>query len=31
MFMIATIQTIVSGIPTPEGRLWQPRLGNVKR
>ena len=30
MFMIATIQMIVSGIPTSDGRVWMPRNGNVK-
>ena len=31
MFMIATIQTIVSGMPTHAGSAWMPRNGNVKR
>ena len=31
MFMIATIQMIVSGIPTDDGRVWTPTKGNVNR
>ena len=31
MFMIATIQRIVSGTPTHSGRACTPRTGNVKR
>ena len=31
MFMSATIQTIVSGIPTDDGRVWMPTNGNVNR
>ena len=31
MFMIATIQMIVSGTPTDAGSAWMPRNGNVKR
>ena len=31
MFMIATIQMIVSGMPTHAGSAWMPRNGNVKR
>ena len=30
MFMTATIQTTVSGIPTHAGRSTTPRNGNVK-
>ena len=31
MFMIATIQSIVAGIPTHAGSAWIPMNGNVKR
>ncbi len=31
MFMIATIQRIVSGTPTQAGTVWMPTNGNVKR
>ena len=31
MFMIATIQMIVSGIPTEDGKVWMPTNGSVNR
>ena len=31
MFMIATIQSIESGMPTQSGSCWIPSSGNVKR
>ena len=31
MFMIATIHSTDSGIPTHSGSSWMPRIGNVKR
>jgi len=31
MFMIATIQTTVSGTPTHSGSWWMPTIGNVNR
>ncbi len=31
MFMIATIQSTVSGAPTHSGSAWTPMRGSVKR
>ena len=31
MFMIATIHTMVTGIPTEDGNEWMPTNGSVKR